>query len=109
MSGLYSQQIALNKPTPYKRYGIALHPKPKNFNDMNQAIQPLKAKFIATLQPFFATDEVHGTAIGAITEDYKHIGLVFNSTSRVAIEVAKAFPNEEVIDYQGNKVQAPRP
>lgn len=109
MSGLYNQQLALNKPSPFKRYGISLKPKPKNFNDMNLAIQPLKAKFLATLKPYFATDEVHGTAIGAITEDYNHIGLVFNATSRVAIEIAKAFPNEDVIDYKGNKIQAPRP
>ena len=100
----------LPKDEVMSRYGIPL--EIKSFDWEAPEVKPVGEKVFKALEPFYATDEVGMSGLGAITDDYARrgpTGIMFECTLRAARAVAAAVPEMKVIDHKGNPVAPAEP
>lgn len=109
MGGLDKQMYDARAEGPFDRYGIVLN-EGRDYDDVPESEkEDLYNRMGAALRPFYSTDEVQMTAIGAITmEEDPALGLVFVGTKPAAEAVAAAMPDQKVINSAGDQVIAPQ-
>ena len=94
-------------------YGLVMPELGKSLNWGSPEVVEISAKAQKVIEPFFALDEVNMCGVGIIMIGGRTFdrngpqGVTFNSTLRVAQAVKAAFPDMEVVDYKGNKVELP--
>ena len=89
-------------------YGLVIPELGKSLNWGSPEVGDLSEKVQTIIEPFFALDEVNMCGVGGIgfRMDGPQ-GVTFGSTLRVAQAVKAAFPDMEVVDHKGNKIELP--
>ncbi|MDD9900811.1 MAG: hypothetical protein OXT65_07520 [Alphaproteobacteria bacterium] len=104
LSPLKPDAKALSASPPIQGYGLEC-----DIKQDKEDLRALRDKVEEALGPYWGLGEVGSTGIGLIThnEDPKKdkLGIVFNASARAAEAVANAFPNERVLNSDGNRLQ----
>jgi hypothetical protein len=94
------------------RYGLVIDDLTEGkINWRDPACAADREKVEQILAPFYELDEVESTGIGLIgnfQSSSRKVGVVFDSTRRVAEAVAAAFPDRVVLDEKSQPVTAPK-
>ena len=106
------EKAEIKSSSPLGRYGVpvdALTARMASTRD--PAIQEIRKKIEAALDPFYATDEVGMTGIGGVYADRTRndVGIVFVATARAAQAVADALPELLVTRDNGTAVTPAAP
>ena len=92
-SGTEPERATLKVPGPFGRYGVALvEGKGHGFDVLQKLAAPIMPVVGKALEPYYETDEVGMTGLGAITSDFNKVGLIIDMTRPAALAVAAALP-----------------
>jgi hypothetical protein len=110
-SGTEPERAHLKAPGPFGRYGVVLaEGRGHNFGVLQKLAEPIMPVVGAALAPYYETDEVGMTGVGAITRDFNKVGLIVDMTRPAAQAVADALPAPYVlIDAKAQPVKPATP
>jgi hypothetical protein len=90
-----------------QRFGIFLGKRGDKINWQDPAVETLHDEATKVLSPFYETDEITMSGMGMISDDFEHLGVMFVGTRRAAEALAKAMPDQKIVDNKGKQILPP--
>lgn len=108
----YYLKDRLDVPTPISSYRVSIGPKPENLDDLKPMLVPILEDMLMALIPYLLLDEVKtepgSTKVSVnleMPDGDEDMVLVFNSSHRAALDVAKSLPGFVILDKDMKRVR----